>query len=42
MRKYLRAMARAKMKKAGYVHVNRKQANGRSFFSTHWREFARK
>lgn len=39
MRKYLRSIARANMKKAGYQHVNRKDASGRSFFSRPWREF---
>lgn len=39
MRKYLRAIARANMKLEGLQRVNKPR--GRSFFSKHWREYAR-
>ena len=44
MRKLMRAIARAKMKKAGIQHMNRKvkMPNGkknRSYFAEHWREY---
>ena len=38
MRKWLRRMAHAKMKKAGIQHVNDKRPGG-SYFARHWREF---
>lgn len=50
MRKYLRSIARAKMQKEGIQHINRKPKtynyktkqieNGKSYFATHWREYA--
>lgn len=39
MRKLMRSVARAKMKKAGYTRINKKNANGESLFSKHWRAF---
>lgn len=41
MRKYMRQMARYNMERAGLSKVNKKQADGRSYFSKHWREFYR-
>lgn len=38
MRKYLRSVAHYRMKKEGYVHVNRSQY-GTSYFSQNWRKF---
>ena len=42
MRKYLRAIARANMERAGLSHVNRRPKIGkdrRSYFALHWREW---
>lgn len=45
IRKLRRSIAHSKMKKAGYVHVNKRvktpngYVSGDSFFSSHWREF---
>ena len=36
MRKYRRYVAHEKLKKAGYVRVNK---DNPSYFSKHWREF---
>lgn len=41
MRKYMRQMARAAMERAGLSKVNKKQADGKSYFSKHWQEFCR-
>jgi hypothetical protein len=40
MRKILRNIARAKMKKAGIRQMNKKQKDGRSYFSKRWRDYA--
>lgn len=50
MRKYLRAMARAKMEKAGLRHINKPMImvqggvvmKGPSYFSRRWREWVDK
>lgn len=43
MRKLLRSIARANMKRAGFVRINKKVGEKReSFFSQNWREYARK
>lgn len=39
MRKLRRLVAHNRMKKAGYIHVNKDKGTG-SYFSKHWREFA--
>lgn len=46
MRKYLRAMAHAKMKKEGVIRMNKKRVNPRSgmrtepsYFATNWRKY---
>lgn len=39
MRKLMRSVARAKMKKAGIAHMNRKDGTDRSYFAQHWREY---
>lgn len=39
MRKWLRRKARAAMRKRGFAHINRKGADGKSFFAKHWREY---
>lgn len=40
MRKWARKVAHYKMKKAGYVHINKGYKGvGDSYFSKHWREF---
>lgn len=39
MRKHLRAMARANMRRAGLTRVNKKRRDGSSFFAKHWREW---
>lgn len=40
MRKYKRAIARERMKKAGYTQLNKK-IDGQSKFAKHWREFVK-
>ena len=39
MRKLKRSVARAKMLKAGYTQLNKKEANEKSFFSKNWRKY---
>lgn len=39
MRKLARSIARFNMKKEGIHQPNRKDKNGNSFFSLHWREY---
>lgn len=39
MRKWLREVARNRMKKFGYEKINKKRANGRSLFADNWRKF---
>lgn len=39
MRKLKRAIARQRMLREGYYHLNRKQSDGRSPFAKHWREY---
>lgn len=39
MRKYLRAIARANMKRAEVQHMNRPRANGSSYFAMNWRKW---
>ena len=45
MRKLMRSIARANMKKAGICHMNKKiRVKGekdRSYFSKHWREYVK-
>lgn len=41
MRKYMRQMARYNMERHGICKMNRKQEDGKSYFSRHWREFCR-
>lgn len=41
MRKYMRHMACATMERAGITKANKKQSDGKSYFSKHWREFCR-
>ena len=38
MREIARSIARERMKRAGYVKINKKK-DGKSLFSKHWREF---
>lgn len=40
MRKHWRAIARARMKKAGIKHPNRKMRDGKSYFACYWRKYA--
>jgi len=40
MRKLLRSIAKANLKRAEYIRFNKKGSDGRSFFSRHWREWA--
>lgn len=42
LRKIARNVARVNMKKKGYSRVNKKEGDGISFFSKHWREFVRR
>lgn len=43
MRKLMREMARAKMKKAGLRHINKPMpGGGPSYFSRRWREWVAK
>ena len=39
MRKLLRTIARANMKKDGIQHINRKIKDGKSFFAMNWRKY---
>lgn len=39
MRKLLRSVARHNMKRAGIQHMNRKRADGKSYFASHWRDY---
>lgn len=39
MRKLMRSVARHNMKRAGYQHMNRKGADGKSYFARHWRNY---
>lgn len=39
LRSLARNVARNNMKKKGYSRVNKKEGDGMSFFSKHWREF---
>ncbi len=39
-RKEMRAIAKTQLKRAEYTKVNKKDSNGKSFFSKHWREWA--
>lgn len=41
LRSIARNVARVNMKKKGYSRINKKEGDGRSFFSKHWREFVR-
>jgi len=42
MRKILRSIAKANLKRAEYTRTNKKGSDGKSFFSKHWREWAAK
>ena len=39
MRKLLRSIARANMKKEGIEKINKKRQDGKSFFSLNWKEW---
>lgn len=39
LRSIARNVAKVNMKKKGYTRINKKEENGHSFFSKHWREF---
>lgn len=39
MRKILRSIAKANMRKSGIVHPNRKMRDGKSYFSQYWRKY---
>lgn len=39
MRELRRSIARARMAEAGLTGVNRKRADGRSYFSRYWRKW---
>lgn len=40
MRELARSIARERMKRVGYIQINKKRRGlgGKSFFATHWRE----
>lgn len=40
MRKYLRSVARHKMKRSGLTRIHKKGADGCSFFAHNWRGYA--
>ena len=40
MRKLLRSIARANMKREGITQVNKTRPGGSSFFALNWREYA--
>lgn len=39
MRKHLRAIARANMRRAGLRRINKRRRDGTSYFSAHWKEW---
>ena len=39
MRRFLRRLARANMERAGVKKINKKHADGSSFFSENWRKW---
>lgn len=39
MRKFMRQMARSNMERRGINKPNKKQADSKSYFSKHWREY---
>jgi hypothetical protein len=41
MRKLMRSVARHYMEREGIQHINRTPKRGKSFFATHWRQYAR-
>ena len=39
-RKEMRSIAKTQLRRAEYTKINKKDSNGKSFFSKHWREWA--